>query len=57
MENVHEFESWLNQCIEDSKKRLGIADRTLTYILLREGLNYYLRTMKEDGIRDTTKHS
>ena len=49
MENTREFEQWLNKCIEDSKKKLGITDKTIAYILLTEGLNYYLKQLVREG--------
>jgi len=48
MERAEEFERWLSCCIDDSKRKLEMTDRTLAYILLREGLNYYLRTICKD---------
>ncbi len=57
MENTEEFESWLFRLIMDAKRKLGISDRTIAYILLREGLNYYLRQIAEDGIRDVTEYN
>jgi hypothetical protein len=57
MEHTGEFEQWLNQCIGDSKKKLGMTDKTLAYILLREGTNYYLRTICNDELRDTKEHN
>ncbi len=43
MEDTTEFESWLFRLIHDAKLKLGISDRTMAYILLREGLNFYLK--------------
>ena len=48
MERAEEFERWLSQCIEDSKKQLGMTDKTLAYILLREGTNYYLKQIARE---------
>ncbi len=45
MENIIEFERWLWRTINDGKEKLGMTDQTLAYILLREGLNYYLKTI------------
>ena len=59
MENAKEFECWLYQCIDDSKKKLGMTDKTLAYILLREGTNYYLKqiTGESVGIRSTKEYT
>ena len=45
MENVHEFEGWLYQMLKDAKSNLGMTDGTIAYVLLREGTEYYLRTI------------
>jgi len=59
MENPEEFKSWLFRCIADSKKKLNMSDRTIAYILLAEGLNYYLKEIarEELGIRDIKEHN
>ncbi len=54
MEDAEIFESQLNQLIKDSKEKLGITDKTLAYILLREGLGYYLRTISQDMVEKKT---
>ena len=45
MENVAEFERWLEKMLCDAKKQLAMSDEMITYILLREGANYYLKTL------------
>jgi len=45
MENVREFENWLEQLLRDAKKKLEITDKTIAYILLREGTVYYLKSI------------
>jgi len=45
MENVDEFEKWLARVIKDSKEVLFMTDTTIAYILLREGTNYYFRSL------------
>lgn len=50
MENPEIFEQQLNELIKDSKEKLGITDKTLTYILLQEGIGYYLRTICQDAL-------
>lgn len=57
MGNTEEFESWLFRLLLDAKRKLGLTDKTLAYILLREGVNYYLKGLIEDGIRDSKKHN
>lgn len=56
MENTEEFESWLFRLLLDAKRKLNISERTLAYILLREGTNYYLRTLC-DEFRDAKEHN
>ena len=51
MENTEEFEAWLFRLIHDSKMKLGMSDRTIAYILLREGTNYYLKDICNDELR------
>ena len=50
MEDVTEFQKWLNKCIQDGKTKLKVTDRALAYILLREGLNYYLRDISKEAL-------
>lgn len=59
MENAKEFEQWLNQCLEDAKDKLQMTDRTIAYILLTKGMNYYLKQLvrEEHGIRDAKKYN
>jgi len=45
MENAEEFEKLLYALLEKAEKKLNMTDRTLAYILLREGIAYYLRTI------------
>lgn len=45
VENSAEFNKWLQDMIEDSKKKLHMTNATIAYILLHEGLNYYLKTI------------
>jgi len=57
MENIEEFESWLFRLIHDAKMKLGMSDRTIAYILLREGLNYYLKDICNDELRAAKEHN
>ena len=57
MENTEELESWLFRLLLDAKRKLNMSDRTIAYILLREGTNYYLKQLVEDGIRDSKEHN
>ncbi len=50
MENAEEFEAWLVQLLHDAKVKLNMSDRTIAYILLREGTNYYLKDITNDAI-------
>ncbi len=45
MENADEFERWLSNLLKDAQSKLCMTDATLAYFLLREGLNYYLKSI------------
>ncbi len=57
MENTEEFEAWLFRLIHDAKMKLGMSDRTIAYILLREGTNYYLKDIANDELRAAKEHN
>jgi hypothetical protein len=48
VENVDEFEKWIEKMLKDAKKQLHMTDETMTYILLREGLACYYRTINKE---------
>ena len=56
MENTEEFESWLFRLIMDAKRKLDMSDKSIAYILLREGTNYYLKDISRDELRNTKEH-
>ena len=56
MENTEEFEEWLYRLLKDSKQKLNMSDRTIAWILLREGTNYYFKDICNDELRNATKH-
>ena len=45
VEDVVEFESWLDKMLRDSKEKLNMTDGTIAWILLREGTAYYFKTL------------
>jgi hypothetical protein len=45
LENVEEFEKWLEQMLKDAQEKLNMTDATIAYILLREGTEYYFKTI------------
>jgi hypothetical protein len=47
LEHAEEFEEWLNRLLKDGKQKLNMNDHTIAYILLHEGVNYYLRQLCE----------
>jgi hypothetical protein len=57
MEQTEEFESWLFRLIHDAKMSLGMKDSTIAYILLREGINYYLKDIVNDELRAAKEHN
>ena len=57
MEHAEEFEEWLYRLLKDSKQKLNMSDRTIAYILLREGTNYYLKDIANDELRAAKEHN
>ena len=57
LEHAEEFEEWLNRLLKDSKQKLNMSDRTIAYILLREGTQYYLKDICNDELRNTKEHN
>jgi len=57
MEHAEEFTEWLYRLLKDSKQKLNMSDRTIAYILLREGLSYYLRDICNDELRTAKEHN
>ncbi len=57
MENLEEFESWLFRLLNDAKIKLCLKDSTIACILLREGLNYYLKDICNDELRAAKEHN
>ena len=57
LEHAEEFEEWLNRLLKDSKQKLNMSDRTIAYILLREGLNYYLKDIANNELRAAKEHN
>jgi hypothetical protein len=51
VENISEFEIWLNQMLKDAKEKLNMKDETIAWILLREGTTYYFRTLGREEIK------
>lgn len=45
VENVVEFERWLDKMLKDAKEKLNMTDATITWILLREATAYYSKTI------------
>ena len=57
LERAEEFEEWLYRLLRDSKQKLNMSDKTIAYILLREGINYYLRGIANDELRAVKEHN
>ena len=57
MENPEELEAWLFRLLHDAKTKLNMSDRTIAYILLREGTNYYFRDIMKDELRDSKEYT
>ena len=45
IENIVEFERWLDKMLRDAKEKLNMTDETIAWILLREGTACYFRTI------------
>ncbi len=55
LEHAEEFEEWLYRLLKDSKQKLNMSDKVIAYILLREGLFYYLKQIaREEDEMDKT---
>ena len=52
MEDAEEFESWLFRLLLDAKRKLNMSDRVIAFILLREGINYYLKQICEEELKN-----
>ncbi len=57
VEHAEEFEEWLYRLLKDSKQKLNMSDRTIAYILLREGTKYYFKDICNDELRDAKEHN
>ena len=49
MENADAFEDLLRELILECREELGMTDKTIAYILLKEGISYYLKTISRAG--------
>ena len=50
MENSEEFEACLSRLLLDVKRKLGISDKMIAYILLREGTAYYFKCIAQEEL-------
>ena len=50
VENVSEFQRWLDKMLKDAKEQLNMTDETITWILLREATASYFRTLGKQVI-------
>lgn len=48
MEQVQEFEDLIDKTIHEAEVHLHISNRTMAYVLLREGLNHYLKSIYDE---------
>jgi len=55
IENVVEFQHWLDQMLQDAKGKLNMTDETIAWILLREGTAYYFKTLGKNNQDMTAK--
>ena len=55
IEDVVEFEKWLDKMLKDAKEKLNMTDETITWILLREGTAYYFKTLGKHNPTRTEK--
>jgi hypothetical protein len=47
VEQIAEFQRWLDQMLKDAKEKLNMRDETIAWILLREGTAYYFKTISK----------
>jgi len=45
LEDIDSFENDLNELLDKAKREYNITDATLAWVLLREGTNYYFKTI------------
>ncbi len=45
IENIEEFQKWFYALLNDSKQKLGMSDRTIAYILVTEGMKYFMKVV------------
>jgi len=50
VENVSEFQRWLDKMLKDAREKLNMTDETITWILLREATASYFRTLGKQEI-------
>jgi len=49
IEDIVEFERWLDQMLQDAKGKLNMTDETIAWILLQEGTAYYFKTLNKNA--------
>lgn len=57
MEQIDEFQKWMEQMLSDAKKKLGMSDETLAFLLMEKALDYYARSMARRQLRDESSKS
>jgi hypothetical protein len=55
MENYITFDKWLEETIKAGQEKLEVKDSTLAYILMQKGLNYYLKSICRQNLKETIK--
>ena len=56
MENVVEFQNWLDKMLKDAKEKLNMTNGTIAWILLREGTAYYFKTLEHGSEKPEKGH-
>ena len=61
MQNIDEFHQWIDSMPRDAKKKLGVDDTTIAFVLMSYALDQYIRDItrrqidsKKSGVEATT---
>ena len=56
VENVIEFQVWLDRMLKDAKEKLNMTDETIAWVLLKEGTAYYFKTLRHAPEKPKKRH-
>ena len=56
VENVIEFQVWLDRMLKDATEKLSMTDETIAWVLLKEGTAYYFKTLRYAPEKPLKRH-